>query len=49
MHVRFLGFSKAMLVGVNGRELEFCVWVQAYFQVQRDNDRPRVDQSLIDK
>lgn len=49
MDVRFLGFSKAMLVGVNGRELELCVWVQAYFQVQRDSDRPRVNQGLIDK
>lgn len=44
MDVRFLGFSKAALVGVNDRELELCVWVEAYFQVQRDNDRPRVDQ-----
>lgn len=29
---------------VNCRELEFCIWLKGHFQVQRDNDRPRVVQ-----
>ena len=45
MCVRFLGSSKAVLVVVNGRELELWVWVKAHFQIQRDNDRPRIVQS----